>query len=105
MEMLQAGNSSENSQLNQIASGLLKDITGLQLLNLFGQSEAEGTAFYMPGWVVLQDNDIQPFFLKINKYLGTVSEQDYQCQILFFISTKGLGEVMSSCPGERLPYL
>ena len=61
MEMFQAGNSPENSQLNRIASGLLKDITGLQLLNLFGQSDREGTVSYLPGWVMLQDNDIQPF--------------------------------------------
>lgn len=101
MGMLQAGNSPENSQLTRIASGLLKDITGLQLLNLFGQSDGEGTVSYLPGWVMLQDNDIQPFFLKIKQYQGAFSEQEYRCQVLFFISTKGLGEVMCRLALER----
>jgi hypothetical protein len=101
MGMLQAGNSPVNSQLTRIASGLLKDITGLQLLNLFGQSDGEGTVSYLPGWVMLQDNDIQPFFLKIKQYQGAFSEQEYRCQVLFFISTKGLGEVMCRLALER----
>ena len=103
MEMFQAGNSPENSQLNRIASGLLK-ILGLQLLNLFGQSDRR-----VPFPICLGGSCFRimifSLFLKIKQYQGAFSEQDYRFQVLFFISTKGLGEVMCRLALGRLPYL
>ena len=82
--------------LESIAGKMLKDITGFQLLNIVGRQEGDGIATFIPGWMVMQDNEIQPFFLKVKEYSGGSRdvEPDYLCQVLFFISTQGMGEVM-----------
>lgn len=81
---------------NKIAHGMLKDITGFQLLNITGRQEADGITTFIPGWMSVRENEIQPFFLKVKKYLGGNDslKEDIRCQVLFFISTKGMGEVM-----------
>ncbi len=98
MEMLKPGGQLRGEDAraaNQLVNGVLKDITGFQLLNIAGRQEGDGITTFIPGWIT-QENDLRPFFLKVKKYYGGsgAPETDYQCQVLFFISTRDMGEVM-----------
>lgn len=99
IEMLNGENQPQGEGLrsaNSVAQGVLREITGYQLLNISGRQETDGVSLFVPGWVALQSNEIQPFFLKVKQYYGQRGDfaGEYQCQVLFFISTKEMGEVM-----------
>lgn len=99
IEMLSTGSQPSGDKMpagKEAANGLLKDITGFQLLNITGRQEGDGVSTFIPGWVVMEENEIRPFFLKVKEYYGGSggSGEDFRCQVLFFISTKEMGEVM-----------
>lgn len=81
---------------NQPASGLVQDITGLQLLHISGQQDGDGVAICMPGWIVTQEKEVQPFLIKLKQYHGSdaACEQNYRCQVLLFIETRAIGGIM-----------
>lgn len=95
MELVKPGEQPLSEKLSLVADRMIKDITGFQLLNIAGRREADGITTFVPGWMALEDGSVQPFFLKVKRYFGgSGSSQDYRRQVLFFISTRGMGEVV-----------
>jgi len=102
MELVKPGGQPFTENISLVADKVVKDITGFQLLNIAGRQEADGITTFVPGWVALGDSGTLPFFLKVKRYFGgSGSSQDYRCQVLFFISTREMGEVVCRLALER----
>ncbi|NLK01112.1 MAG: hypothetical protein GX318_07740, partial [Clostridia bacterium] len=79
------------------ALNLLGEITGLQLLNIAEQQNTLETTFFLGNWMLTPGKEeLHPLYLKIKKYGGrdgSIQGED-AFQILFFINTQNLGQVI-----------
>jgi len=102
LQLMQSSEAGGMSSHRKAVSELLREVTGLQLLNISGWQEADGPSLFLQGWIGLYEGEIVPFFLKIKRYSRRKgAEEDVPCQVLFFITTKHLGEVMCRLAVER----
>jgi len=102
LQLMQSPEAGEMSSQREAVLELLREVTGLQLLNISGRQEANGPSLFLQGWIGIHEQEIAPFFLKIKRYSHRKGEEEsVPFQVLFFITTKYIGEVMCRLAVER----
>lgn len=96
LKLTQSPELKSTSALMETAREMLKEITGLQWLNISGQQEAaESSSTFLAAWASFPEEKLLPLFLKIKKYNQHRNDAETPSyQIFFLLNTRHLGQIV-----------